>query len=292
MSERERFFVNHGMIHDGLTGKHVELDEAAELLNVEPADIQRIAWGIVTKLGAMLKNMEAERDAAKAECEQLRVARAAAGQRVLELEGLLNTRAVATVGVLDVARGEHERLTAERDAARAECERLRAGNVVVLCLECATECRMDDEGGCTACGCPALLVEGGKITIGADAWTDVRDGFESATAECERLTKERDEAVKELDALLEAMMLGPLKGKTAHDEIVSLRTRVAELERERDAARKAWDEWIALDPAALRESERATAERIAAWISSSHQSAWHSDVIARNIRRGDWKVQP
>ena len=117
MSERERFFVNHGMIHDGLTGKHVELDEAAELLNVEPADIQRIAWGIVTKLGAMLKNMEAERDAAKAECEQLRVARAAAGQRVLELEGLLNTRAVATVGVLDVARGEHERLTAERDAA-------------------------------------------------------------------------------------------------------------------------------------------------------------------------------
>lgn len=205
MSERERFFVNHGMIHDGLTGKHVELDEAAELLNVEPADIQRIAWGIVTKLGAMLKNMEAERDAAKAECEQLRVsyrrtfdrkvqevARAAAGQRVLELEGLLNTRAVATVGVLDVARGEHERLTAERDAARAECERLRAGNVVVLCLECATECRMDDEGGCTACGCPALLVEGGKITIGADAWTDVRDGFESATAECERLTKERD----------------------------------------------------------------------------------------------------
>lgn len=62
MSDDERYFVDHGTIHDRVTGKHVELEEAAGMLSVEPEAMQRVAWGVVVQLGAKLKNAEVERD--------------------------------------------------------------------------------------------------------------------------------------------------------------------------------------------------------------------------------------
>lgn len=73
-----RYFVDHETIHDRVTGKHVELEEAADILSAEPEAVLRIAWGVVVKLGAALRNMEAERDALRstaltpAEVEALR----------------------------------------------------------------------------------------------------------------------------------------------------------------------------------------------------------------------------
>ena len=66
-----RYFIDHDTIHDRITGKHVELAEAAELLSVEPEAVQRIAWSVVTNLGAMLKNAEHERDTALARVEEI-----------------------------------------------------------------------------------------------------------------------------------------------------------------------------------------------------------------------------
>lgn len=69
-----RYFVDHDTIHDRITGQHVDLVEAAGMLSVEPEAVQRVAWGVVVKLGAALKNAEAtitrltkERDEARAD---------------------------------------------------------------------------------------------------------------------------------------------------------------------------------------------------------------------------------
>jgi hypothetical protein len=58
VSDEPRYFVDHGTIHDRVTGQHVELEEAAGMLSVEPEATQRIAWGVVIELGAKLKNAE------------------------------------------------------------------------------------------------------------------------------------------------------------------------------------------------------------------------------------------
>lgn len=47
----------------------------------------------------------------------------------------------------------------------------------------------------------------------------------------EVLAKERDDYKSQLDELVNATILGPLKGKTAHDEIVTLRAERLELRR-------------------------------------------------------------
>ena len=56
-----RYFVEHGMIHDRETGKHVSQEEAAAMLSAMPAietSEQRIAWGVVVELGRMLGRAE------------------------------------------------------------------------------------------------------------------------------------------------------------------------------------------------------------------------------------------
>ncbi len=62
MSER-RYFIDHGVIHDRLSGKHVEIEEAVDRLN-DPATAstagERIAWGVVTRIGPLLTAAEDE----------------------------------------------------------------------------------------------------------------------------------------------------------------------------------------------------------------------------------------
>lgn len=73
-----RFFVDHGTIHDRVTGKHVELEQAAALLSDEStsddAAHRRIAWGVVVELGAMLKNAEHDRDRLKVALSDIELA--------------------------------------------------------------------------------------------------------------------------------------------------------------------------------------------------------------------------
>ena len=56
-----QFFVDHGQIHDRVTGKHVSLDDAVEILNVPPGASARVAWGVVATLAARLRELEPDR---------------------------------------------------------------------------------------------------------------------------------------------------------------------------------------------------------------------------------------
>lgn len=122
MSDEPRYFVDHDTIHDRITGKHVELEEAAGMLSVEPESMQRIAWGVVVELGAKLKNAECDRDRLAAENARL-------ATEVTRIEGL---RAAAEMGrnkwesiaiesqrERDSLRERVAELEKERDALRA-----------------------------------------------------------------------------------------------------------------------------------------------------------------------------
>lgn len=54
-TEAARYFVDHGVIHDRITGKHVEIEEAARLLSEGASATERIAWGVVAAIGPQLR---------------------------------------------------------------------------------------------------------------------------------------------------------------------------------------------------------------------------------------------
>jgi hypothetical protein len=147
--EEPRYFVDHDTIHDRLTGQHVDLVEAAGMLSVEPETIQRVAWGVVVKLGAALKNAESHRDRllvelgeARAERDEAREAahivkwaddtrlsarlaaehrEASANWERLQMQTVRERDAAIARANLEAA--HHEHLRTERDAARTEAAR-------------------------------------------------------------------------------------------------------------------------------------------------------------------------
>lgn len=128
-----RFFVDHGTIHDRVTGKHVEMQEAADLLSVEPEALQRIAWGTVIKLGAMLKNVEAERDA-----------KTVALRRADGDISALVTRCSELIAQRDTALTRLERAERERDEALATAEADRKYAEDMRGAYVATDRRLDE----------------------------------------------------------------------------------------------------------------------------------------------------
>jgi hypothetical protein len=104
------------------------------------------------------------------------------------------------------------------------------------------------------------------------------------------LKAERNDLKAQLDELIEATILGPLKGKTAHDEIVSLRAEVARVTVERDG----WES-VAKDSAfkltnLMLDADQRTADRIAEYVASTNPGFAQVMLdLATKIRAGAWR---
>lgn len=117
-----------GTVRTNEIGQHVDIEEAAGMLSVDPEAMQRVAWGVVVKLGAMLKNMEADRDSLRAQlaeaCKARDEARASATEYMAQLaESRVEVHVLESrLAARDVALASALR---ERDETNAECERMR-----------------------------------------------------------------------------------------------------------------------------------------------------------------------
>ncbi len=118
MSDEKRFFVEHGTIHDRDTGKHVDAD--VEIPGgADDAAIARIAWGGVVRLGAMLRNIDVERDALRAQLASAQQHLESDRARIAGLERTVN-ELTASEAVAHRMIGEQEIRLRMINAARDE----------------------------------------------------------------------------------------------------------------------------------------------------------------------------
>ena len=139
-----QFFIDHGTIHCRVTGKHVSIEEAVDLLNIESGTTERIAWKIAADLGTRLREAETERN-------RLRdaIPCSACGASDWQIHNCVDcmtaarTESERLTSALATYKTEYEEVCADRARLTTESERLR-GEVSSLCavlVDVATRCR-------------------------------------------------------------------------------------------------------------------------------------------------------